>query len=84
MAFFCSYILVVGVVLMNVVVAVLVDAFQQTVKKQEEEERELVKAQTRSGMRPALEGLMRKLIHFRNEAQLEGSIRQIFEVSLLL
>ena len=49
-------------------------------KKQEKETAEMIQTQTRSGVRPCLEGLMRKLIHFRSQAHLEGNIRQTFDL----
>jgi hypothetical protein len=57
-----------------------VDEFQESCKKQEQEAVEMIQTQTRSGVRPCLEGLMRKLIHFRSQTHLERSIRQTFDV----
>ena len=81
-AFFSSYMIINGTVLMNVVVAVLLDAFLAAMKESENvdtmqgrEQRLALEAD-----RPCLEGLMRQLMRFKNYHDLMGRIDETFDL----
>lgn len=85
-AFFSSYMVIVGTVLMNVVVAVLLDAFLAAMKELEEEANQHKAAKhaqqlaMKGGRRPCLEGLVSKLITFRTYEDLVSRISKTFDL----
>ena len=78
-AFFSSYVIIVGVVLMNVVVAVLLEEFLNALKYQETDAAIVSKASSHNA-RPTLEGLMSKFVNFKSPVDLDAHIQEVFEI----
>jgi len=84
-AFFSSYMIINGTVLMNVVVAVLLDAFLAAMKESEHLlEQDKIEGRehhlSKDADRPCLEGLTSKLMRFRNYHDLMGRIDETFDL----
>lgn len=74
--FFTSYFVITGVVMMNVVVAVLLDEFVNTVTSIKESSKEAV----HTVREDILDPLLKRLAHFNTSADLSSKIQTIYEM----
>lgn len=78
--FFVSFILIASVMLLNVVVAVLLDEFVATVtREKEEQERVFALEQDRRKIKGCLDQLTELLITFEDDDDLLGKINEIYD-----
>jgi hypothetical protein len=83
---FISYALIVGVVLINVVVAVLLDEFLRSIQRHKEEQEAIIERIERDGVesklgvlvRGPLDPLLRGLMDFQSEQELYALILKLY------
>ena len=79
-AFHLSFIIVVGILAMNVIVSVLVDAFMSTMLAEEEQHRVAMESEEQQRTAGALDPLLATLSHFHSPAHLRAQTQVLFRL----
>ena len=78
--FFSSYTVMVGIILFNIIVAVLLEGFLGAIQGKEREERDRIERQARMRQAMALDPLLATLANFSSPSHLSSQIKLLFQL----
>jgi hypothetical protein len=78
--FFSSYTVMVGIILFNIIVAVLLEGFLGAIQDKEREERDKLERQARMRQAMALDPLLATLANFSSPSHLSSQIKLLFQL----